>query len=116
MKNNLGNKEIFAANLQRFMDKKGIDRQTLSDAIGVPYTTVRDWTKGNTYPRIDKIELMANYFGVTKADLIEAPQEDDLQIDYAYLSLAKDAQDKGIAPEDIRKAIEFLEDIKKGRV
>ncbi len=24
-----------------------------------------------TYPRIDKIELMANYFGISKADLVE---------------------------------------------
>ena len=30
-----------------------------------------DWVKGNSYPRIDKIELMANYFGISKADLVE---------------------------------------------
>mgnify|MGYP000250745067 len=33
--------------------------------------TFSDWVNAKTYPRIDKIELMANYFGVTKADLVE---------------------------------------------
>ena len=117
MKSNLGNKEVFAANLLKYMEKRGVDRQMLSDAIGVPYTTVRDWTKGNTYPRIDKIEMMANYFGISKADLIEDPAESEIyQIDHAYLSLAKNCQEEGIAPEDIRKAIEFLKDIKNGNL
>lgn len=71
MKNNLGNKETFAKNLTAYMERRGVDRQTLCDALDVPYTTVRDWVKGNTYPRIDKIEMMAKFFHVSKADLIE---------------------------------------------
>ena len=43
----------------------------MCDALGVKYTTFTDWVKGNTYPRIDKIELMANYFGIEKSDLVE---------------------------------------------
>jgi DNA-binding protein len=39
--------------------------------IGVSYTTFTSWIKGTNYPRIDKIELLANYFRVNKADLIE---------------------------------------------
>ena len=35
------------------------------------YTTFTDWVKGNAYPRIDKIELMADYFGISKSDLVE---------------------------------------------
>jgi transcriptional regulator with XRE-family HTH domain len=33
--------------------------------------TFSDWVNAKTYPRIDKIELMANYFGISKADLVE---------------------------------------------
>lgn len=44
----------------------------MSDALGVKYTTFTDWVKGNSYPRIDKIELMENYFGISKADLVIA--------------------------------------------
>lgn len=67
----LGNKEIMARNIQKYMDLQGIDRTTLSKRLGVSYTTLTDWIKGNTYPRIDKIELLANYFGIAKSDLVE---------------------------------------------
>lgn len=67
----LGNKEIMAANLQYYMEKNNLSRQDLCQALGIKYTTLTDWLKANTYPRIDKIELMANYFGISKADLVE---------------------------------------------
>lgn len=75
------NKQIMARNIQRFMDQRGISRQQLCDALDIKYTTLRDWLKGITYPRIGKVEAMANYFGCEKSDLIEdkkeKPTEDD---------------------------------------
>jgi len=67
----LGNKEIMSKNIQYYMDKHGKTRLEMCDALGVKYTTFTDWVKGNSYPRIDKIELMANYFGIEKSDLVE---------------------------------------------
>lgn len=67
----LGNKEIMARNIQYYMEKYGKTRQDMCEALGVKYTTFTDWVKGNSYPRIDKIELMANFFGISKADLVE---------------------------------------------
>ena len=67
----VGNKEIFANNLSFYMEKKGVDRNTLCADLDLKYTTVRDWLKGITYPRIGKIELLANYFNINKSDLIE---------------------------------------------
>ena len=69
--NGLGNKAIMAKNIQFYMDKYGKSRQDMCEALGVKYTTFTDWVKGNSYPRIDKIELMANYFGISKSDLVE---------------------------------------------
>ena len=68
---NLGNKQIFANNLSRLMQEKQIDRQKLCDDLNLKYSTVSEWLSAKKYPRIDKIELMANYFGVQKSDLIE---------------------------------------------
>lgn len=68
---NVKNKEIFSKNLDYYMKKKGVDRNTLCADLNLKYTTVRDWLKGITYPRIGKIELLANYFNVNKSDLIE---------------------------------------------
>ena len=64
-------KEIFSTNLENLMSSRGIDRNKLCSDLGLKYTTVRDWLKGITYPRIGKIELLADYFGVNKSDLIE---------------------------------------------
>ena len=69
------NKKIMARNIQRFMDQRGISRQQLCDALDIKYTTLRDWLKGITYPRIGKVEAMANYFGCEKSDLIEDKKE-----------------------------------------
>lgn len=68
----LGNKEIMAQNIQRLMEKHCKDRNDICRDLGFKYTTFTDWINGNTYPRIDKIELMANYFNVSKSELVEA--------------------------------------------
>ena len=68
---NLGNKEIMAKNIMYYMEKANKTRNDVCQDLGISYTTFTDWVKGNTYPRIDKIEAMANYFGITKSDLVE---------------------------------------------
>ena len=67
----LGNKEIFSRNLRSLMQKYGKDRNQICDELGFKYSTFSDWYNGNKYPRIDKIEMLANYFGILKSDLIE---------------------------------------------
>ncbi|NQJ67680.1 helix-turn-helix transcriptional regulator [Streptococcus suis] len=67
----LGNKEVMSNNLKYYMDKKGIDRNQLCSDLDLKYMTVSDWINAKTYPRIDKIESLANYFGINKSDLIE---------------------------------------------
>ena len=70
----LGNKEVMAKNIKRHMKMKNIDRKKLSKDIDVKYTTLTDWINANTYPRIDKIEKLANYFGISKSELVEEPK------------------------------------------
>ena len=72
---NLGNKDIMAKNIRRLMDIKGKDRNDICQDLGFKYTTFTDWINAKTYPRIDKIEMLANYFGVSKADLVEEQTE-----------------------------------------
>ena len=75
------NKQIMAQNIQRYMDQRGISRQQLCDALDIKYTTLRDWLKGITYPRIGKVEAMANYFGCEKSDLIEEKLTEEIKKD-----------------------------------
>lgn len=71
MPNQIANKEVMAQNIQRYMDKKSMTKLQLSEAIDVPYSTIRSWLKAKAYPRIDKIEKMSIVFGCSKSDLVE---------------------------------------------
>lgn len=69
------NKQIMARNIKRYMEQKGVTNQQVCDALNFKYTTFMDWIKAVTYPRIGKVEAMANYFGCEKSDLIEDKKE-----------------------------------------
>ena len=72
----MDNKNIFARNLQRYRDINGKSRRDVCEAIGVSYYTFTDWVKGKKYPRMDKVEKLAAYFGILKSDLIEEKTEE----------------------------------------
>ncbi len=64
-------KEVFAKNLKRYMDEAMVNQKELSDIVGVSASTLNEWLSAKKYPRIDKIERLATYFGILKSDLIE---------------------------------------------
>ena len=71
----LGNKQIMADNIKRLLSAKGLNPRQLAIALDFKYTTVNDWVNAKTYPRIDKIEMLANFFNVSKSDLVENKNE-----------------------------------------
>ncbi|MBQ2241497.1 MAG: helix-turn-helix transcriptional regulator [Clostridia bacterium] len=72
----IGNKEVFAQNLVYYVKRSGKDQKELAEIVGVSPSTFNEWTKAKKYPRIDKIEILANYFGILKSDLIEVKNEE----------------------------------------
>lgn len=68
---NLGNKQTMAKNIRYYMNKHSVSQTELCNTLGLKMPTFSDWVNAKTYPRIDKIELMANYFGISKSDLVE---------------------------------------------
>ena len=72
-------KEVFAKNLQYYIDKSRVTQKDLAKIVGVSAPTMNDWVKGHKFPRIDKIEKLANYFGILKSDLIEDKQKQPVQ-------------------------------------
>lgn len=64
-------KEVFAQNLKKYMALNGKSRKEVCQALGYSYFTFSDWVNGKKMPRMDKVEQLANYFGVKKSDLIE---------------------------------------------
>ena len=72
---NIGNKEAMAKNLAYYMDRSGKSQKEMAEIVGVATSTFNDWMKARKYPRIDKIEIMADYFGILKSDLIEEKEK-----------------------------------------
>ena len=77
----IGNKEIMARNLRRYIEASGMQQKEIAHAIGVAPSTLNNWTQGTKYPRIDKIELLADYFGILKSDLIEDKKSQYVEYD-----------------------------------
>lgn len=65
------NKKVMARNIQKYMSEKGVNATELCRELGFKQNTFSDWVNAKTYPRIDAIEKMANYFQVSKAYLVE---------------------------------------------
>ena len=75
----LGNKDVFAKNLKKYIAKSGKDRSEVAEELGFPYSTLTDWINVKKYPRINNIEKIVRYFKVSKSDLIE-----DFEDQYDY--------------------------------
>ena len=72
----MDNKNIFASNLKRYMELNNKSRRDVCEALGFSYYTFSDWVNGKKYPRMDKVEMLADYFGILKSDLIEEKTEE----------------------------------------
>ena len=64
-------KNIFAKNLRYYMSMSGKTQKEMAEIIGVSAPTMHEWCAGKKTPRMDKVEKLANYFGILKSDLIE---------------------------------------------
>lgn len=76
----MDNRDIFSRNLRYQMEMHNKTRQDISDALGISYFTVTSWVNGSKYPRMNKVEQLAKYFGVLISDLVEEKTEEHRQI------------------------------------
>lgn len=90
----LGNKTVMAENIQYYLAKNGKMPADMIRDLEFKSTTVYDWINARTYPRIDKIEMMANYFGIEKSDLVEYNHRNhDNDIFQSYIEHNEDSID-----------------------
>lgn len=48
----------------------------LARQLGYPETTVYNWTQKVAYPRLDKIQEIADFFGIYKSNLTEDSEDE----------------------------------------
>jgi len=80
-------KEIVAKNLQKLLDRKGVTQTQMANHLGYPEMTVSNWIKAKTYPRVDKMQEMADYFGVRRSDIEELKNENLVMTNSQYIHL-----------------------------
>lgn len=64
-------KDILSKNLIKNLERKGITQTQFAQMLDYPEMTVSNWINAKYYPRIDKIQEMADFFNINKSDLIE---------------------------------------------
>jgi transcriptional regulator with XRE-family HTH domain len=62
-------REIFIKNLRYIMEKKGITQADICRELKIPSATISNWCTGQRYPRIDKMQQLADMLGVTFSTL-----------------------------------------------
>lgn len=100
----------------------------VSRGTGIASATLTNWKKGNYTPKIDKLQLIADYFGVPLTYFTDDQEsgQSEYYIDPETAVLAQqlltdpdyrilfDAA-RGSRPEDMRMAAEMLRRFKEGR-
>lgn len=61
---------IFVENLKKQMKLNNKSQADLSKDLNLPFTTISNWYRGIRYPRPDKMQLLADYFGIRMEELI----------------------------------------------
>ena len=72
---------VFALNLNNLMKRKNVNGNDIAKICGVTKQTVSSWRSGTKIPRMDKVQMLADHFGVLKSDLIEKKEPDYYVLD-----------------------------------
>ncbi len=62
-------RDIFAQNFRRLLEAKGKTQADIVAALDITSSTVSDWANAKKYPRIDKMQLIADHLGVLVSEL-----------------------------------------------
>lgn len=68
-------REIFARNLNKYLEASNRQPADIVRDLNIPFSTVSNWVNGLKLPRMGKVELLAQYFGVEKSDLLEEKKD-----------------------------------------
>lgn len=103
--------------IQELCKSKNITIAALERECGLGNATIKKW--GTSIPSGDRLAKVADYFHVSVDYLLGREQTTAHSsfdnIDGVYLSYAKEAQDSGIDPDDIRLALETIKRLRGGK-
>lgn len=121
-------RRIFSNNLNKYLSISNKTQKEVADSIQVSPQTFNTWCQGIALPRMGKVQLLADYFGINKSDLIDE-KEVGKPNDHYYLNdetreIAQEAFEnpdlrtlfkvaRDIPPERLKAHIEFMKSLKE---
>ena len=89
---------VFQKNLLKYLHENHKTQLEVANAIGVSHQTFSTWCCGIAFPRMGKVQALADYFHINKSDLIEDKDETDetykaIELYRKIANLPQDKQD-----------------------
>lgn len=97
-------KDTLSKNLKNLLHKHGKTQTDMAKDLNISESTVSSWMKSVKYPRRDKIEKMADYFGVLPSDITD--DKSNKPMTTAFHLDGKDLTKEEL--EDVQKYIDFI--------
>lgn len=99
-------KEIFAKNLNFWLEVKHKNQMDLMNDLNLSSSTVSDWCNAKKYPRMGTVQMLADYLHILKSDLIEDKSNQISTISIPILGIVKAGYDY-LAEENI---VDYIRD------
>lgn len=112
-------KKIFAKKLNYFMQLNHKQQDDIVNDLGINKSTISTWCRGVKMPRVNAIQALADYFGVTIADFLtdelNAPTISDDNVEFAVIGEVAAGFDKVAVEEWTGDKIQVPRSYLKGR-
>lgn len=97
-------KKIFSKNFNRLLKLHEKTQKDISDDLGYHRATVSEWARGTKYPRMDKVERLAQYFNVQISELIDdIPSIETISSNEEPIPVFDDPQVRALARKSFNK-------------
>lgn len=97
--------------LTKLREEKGYMQKDVADRLGIAPNTLSGYERDLRKPSPDVLVKLARFYGTSVNKIIG---EEEPVIGDIYLSLAKEAEQNGIHPDDIKLAIETIKRLRGG--
>jgi transcriptional regulator with XRE-family HTH domain len=115
-------KAIFSKNLRYYMNLKHKTQIDIINDLDINKSSISSWVNGTRLPRMDKVEMLARYLGISRSDLIEERPAAEKDIDELVLTehekeVIESYREASLAEQMvIRRILGLSEDIPKSEV
>ena len=89
--------------------QKGVSISQLERSCGLSPGAIAHWD--DKMPSVERVARIADFFGVSLDALVGRTPPGS--IGYAYLSMARSAEEKGLAPEDMEILIDAMQKMRQ---